>query len=85
MSSTSTTKIKLFCWIVDQSSSPFSVDFENDDTVTVHDLKEAVMTKKHITLAGLEADQLTIRKVRVIFQHRLFDALLTPYCIQGFH
>jgi hypothetical protein len=69
--------MKLFCWIIGKSSSPFAVDLGNDDTV--YDLKEAVMMKKPITLAGLEADQLTVWKVSDFFQHRLFDALVTPY------
>jgi hypothetical protein len=70
-------KMKLFCWIIGKSSSPFTVDLGKDDTV--YDLKEAVMMKKPITLAGLEADQLTVWKVSDFFQHRLFDALVTPY------
>jgi len=69
--------MKLFCWIIDKSSSPFSVDVQNDDTV--YDLKKAVMRENPHALAGLDANQLTIRKVSNFFQHCLSDAVVTPY------
>jgi len=54
-------------------SSPFSVDVQNDDTV--YDLKKAVMRENSHALAGLDANQLTIRKVSNFFQ----DCVVTPY------
>ena len=69
--------MKLFCWIIDKSESPFSVDVANDDTVG--DLKNAVMKKKYLTLAALESDQLTLWKVSDFFPCHLFHALLNPY------
>lgn len=65
--------MKLFCWILDKSESPFSVDVAHD--VTVDDLKKAIMNEKTHALAGLDADQLTLWKVSDFFQRRLFHAL----------
>ena len=69
--------MKLFCWLIDKSMEPFSVDVANGDTVD--DLKKAVMKKKPNALAGLDADQLTICKVSNFSQHRLFHTLFTLY------
>jgi hypothetical protein len=53
--------IKLFCWILDVSNHPFPVDI--DDSITVADLKKAIVKEKSSTFANIEADQLTLWKV----------------------
>ena len=71
------TTMKLFCWILDRSIEPFSVEVKNDDTVD--DLKKAVVTNKPMALGGLDADQLTIWKVGDFFQCCLFHTLFPLY------
>ena len=65
--------MKLFCWILDKSESPFPVDVAHDDTVG--DLKKKIMNENSDALAGLDADQLTLWKVSDVFQRHLFHAL----------
>jgi hypothetical protein len=54
-------KIKLFCWILDESDFSFSIHIE--DNQTVDDLKDAIVKKKPITLANVEGDKLRLYKV----------------------
>jgi hypothetical protein len=56
-----TRTITLFCWILDESDSPFSIDIE--DSKTVDHLKDAIVKKKPVTFANVEADQLKLWKV----------------------
>ena len=53
--------ITLFCWVLDVSSSAFSVDIEH--SITVGHLKDAILEKKSVTFANLDADQLKLWKV----------------------
>jgi hypothetical protein len=57
--------ITLFCWILDVSARPFSVDTE--DSTTVAHLKKAIVKEKSSTLANIEADQLVLWKVSPFF------------------
>ena len=58
--------IKLFCWILDKTESPFSVNIANNDTID--DLKDAIFKKNPITLASVDAHQLALWKVSHFFQ-----------------
>jgi Crinkler effector protein N-terminal domain len=57
--------IPLFCWILDVSDRSFSVSIE--ETRTVDNLKEEILTKKSATFANIEADQLRLWKVSSTF------------------
>jgi hypothetical protein len=46
--------MKLFCWIIGESSSPFAVNLKNDDTV--YDLKKEIIKEKPHALDGIDAD-----------------------------
>jgi len=50
--------ITLFCWILDESGSPFPVDIQH--SMTVGHLKDAIFKKKSDTFANVDADQLTL-------------------------
>jgi len=57
--------MKLFCWVIDKSENPFSVDVANGETV--EDLKKAIIKILPHTLAGLDVDQLSLWKVGDFF------------------
>lgn len=50
--------ITLFCWVLDISESPFSINAE--DNFTVDDLKTAIKAKKPNLLADFDADELNL-------------------------
>jgi hypothetical protein len=54
-------KFNLFCWILNKSDSPFSVEIEMNKTVDA--LKKRIKKEKEHALAGIDADTLDIWKV----------------------
>ena len=72
--------MKLFCWVIDKSENPFSVDVANGETV--EDLKKAIIKILPHTLAGLDVDQLSLWKVG---DFSTSSILCLTYPTQGFH
>jgi hypothetical protein len=54
--------ISIFCWILSESTSPFSVKIA-DHASTVDDLKDEIVKKKPNAFANIDADVLTLWKV----------------------
>jgi hypothetical protein len=52
----------LFCWILDESDNPFSVQL--DGSMTVDQLKAAIVEIKHITFENVKRDKIKLWKVR---------------------
>ena len=57
----SNSEFTLFCWILTQSKSPFSVTIERDKTVD--ELKDAIKKKKSAACDGIDADDLLLWKM----------------------
>jgi len=53
--------LTLFCWILDESESSFSVDIE--DNLTVDHLKDAIVKKNPVSFQDVDADELDLWKV----------------------
>jgi hypothetical protein len=53
--------LEVFCWILDESRSPLSVDI--NDNQTVYHLKKAIVKESPVTFASVDAHQLTLWKV----------------------